>query len=377
MSYVVILLFLLAPMISSLLIFTGMVIDVKKRKTYCILLTIVISIIAYNLIPNSSMDLYRYYGVIDYYKTLDFTQFVENFVSLYEPLSDILFFIIAKINIPNLLPFLSTFVFYSLFFKIVFKEFDKYETNPFTQFIIIYGVFCLNLFIDIISGVRFALGLMVFVYAFYNEFMDKGKKSVSYFLYAISVLIHASMIIAVLIRCTLNINKFVKYMLMAVVIIFSIFPNLLIDILSIFANISFVSNLIKRFSDYVSIPATISNLYIAKLLLNVFIFFTAFTTKTDTNDNLRKFLLSTCFISFCFYRYWTIGERLVVLIVPIFLLFAIKCWSKKTNALVIIYLMFCLLFTRTQYKTLIQVDGFNDLFGSRITCNISSCFKLE
>ena len=88
--------------------------------------SIILSIMAYFFIPNTTSDLYRIFNMIENYGDYRFSEIMSSQSQTGLPmLTAILYWLIAKTGVPNLLPALSAFVCYNCIFYTISRGAEK------------------------------------------------------------------------------------------------------------------------------------------------------------------------------------------------------------------------------------------------------------
>ncbi|MBO5530139.1 MAG: EpsG family protein [Bacilli bacterium] len=297
-----------------------------NKKIYCVIFAIIVSFILYNFKPNQSLDLYRYYKLMDSFSLLDFSSFFKYLTSNIEPISNLLFYFFSKTNDNNLLIYFISLISYLIQIYIIFDYQEKKElSNGKFNVIIIYFLSTFQI-IYYISGVRFCLARLLFFLALYQDFY-KGKKGILIILlYMIPVLIHQSMLILLIFRLLLLINrnkfdfKFIIFFLLMFII-----PNLIFNFTDqLSSSFSFLGLLSQRTEGYLNSGNNFSNIYKLQLcLLIIMIIYTLLIKykKIETNNKMINYSLIVMFFSLVFYNSAVLSNRFISICSSYFILF--------------------------------------------------------
>lgn len=180
----------------------------KYSKYYAILFSFALSLIAYNIFPKLGFDYYVYVKRMELLQgksLLNAFDSVEGFVT--EPLSNLLFYIIAQTNNHRLLPLTATFISYSTLLVIYDFYAKKNKISPIVKLTVILMVFSWVYFISIATGIRFSLGTVIIIYGIYREFYLNKNAVTSLIIYFIAALFHTALYPFLLVRTLVNFYK--------------------------------------------------------------------------------------------------------------------------------------------------------------------------
>ena len=212
----------------------------KNKKTVKIILiiyTLLLTIIAYFYNPSVTADLSRYFDSLEFYKKMNGITFLNYLKTSSTPLAIIYLKIVANMNNVHLLPAISTIIFYGIYFWILYHIVLKYK-NSFKSLAI--GILLLMIsgkYMFLISGIRNGLAFILIIIGLYNEFIKNKSLLSNLPLYIMSILIHPSSFIIILIRLVFlllekNDNIVKKIINLFVALIFSflfckVFPDII------------------------------------------------------------------------------------------------------------------------------------------------------
>ena len=188
----IILFCIICPFLAIPFVIFGVAKDKKHSVIYSLLLALPLSLIAYNIIPDVSKDLYRYYVEMNYtYKYMSVFEYINVIFSNTKILFNTIQFIITKIGNYNLLPFFITLIGYSISFYIIFDYSNLKKIKFRYTLIILISFVCIFYHINFISGLAQYLAISISFLAFYQEYI-KGKNKLIYkLLYILPSLIHS------------------------------------------------------------------------------------------------------------------------------------------------------------------------------------------
>lgn len=187
----------------------------KSERIGYLLFSFCLACLAYTMIPYDTMDITRYYEIFNEFQQAEFAEIFE-----YGRNVDLIFFIYSwlLLNIgftKEFIPFSTTFIAYSLIFSSFFYithfyYYNSQKKNNSLIFLNMLGfilLFSQIRFMDAASGLRNALAISIFVYAFSKWFISE-KKLVLFTLFSIvAILVHASILIVII---TLFLSYFIS-----------------------------------------------------------------------------------------------------------------------------------------------------------------------
>lgn len=183
----------------------------KKSNFFLIwvIVTIFISILAFNTIPHQADDLYRYFYWIDYFRINGLSSINDSPFSI-TPISNYILFLISLTSKNNYLPMFVLLVESTIVLTIIFYYFKNVKKIPFS--VIVYGISILlvsSIYISI-SGFRFNLAIIIGSLVLYKEFINKRNKWLNTMIFLILPLIHTSAIIFLAMKILVSIKVFIR-----------------------------------------------------------------------------------------------------------------------------------------------------------------------
>ena len=356
----------LSPIIAIVFLLFALFKCKKENKKYIVfLLSISIGIIFFHLVPSKEMDLYRYYKLMESYKISSFN-YVNEILYEAEPISYSLMYFVSKLWNNGFLPFISTILYFNIFYYSIDKVMKKYNFNEKQYNLTILYLLSVSILVTIATGVRFSLATSLFICALSFFFENKRKRG--YLFLILSFLSHTTLIFPVIIYLFIHLKKgkvrFFEYIILCI-IIFS--PSFLIGIITSISSLPYLSNLILKLGYYYQVYFPGGTWYIFRIIIFILNFILLYKTKKIKSDdsffnsiiNLQFFL---AIISILTLPYYNISIRFMNIFNNISIFIIIYNNYKNTNQSFIRLLVFSTLVLYGS-RNIIQVCNYN--FGSR------------
>ena len=323
--------------INAFLSLPVLILNIYKKKESICLISLFLAILGFFFISSDNT-----YDIARYYLTFTDEVYRKSFFEkqggvIAEYLVNILLYLKLP---PNLLPFISAFISYYFLlktFKISINERKK------EKIIYLFLFFLTYISIPIIgyTGIRFIPAISIFIFGVFCK-----KKYNKIFFPILSVFIHTSMLIPVLIFyfCEMFLRNNIK--IFKVLIVFSLLmgilisPNTLVYFINKFneLNIIYVNpNYIVGYwgMEYIKSRNTLASKIVYYLLFMleflIIIFFNIFIYKKVKKRNKNLILFLSCF-SLILYRYSTFwGRYTMILILLIFFITLEEFFKKQKN----------------------------------------------
>lgn len=149
-------------------------------------------IMAYFYKPYVTADLYRIFKQMDYFSTMDFDLFWNDFaLGSSIPISRLLFWLFGKTGNNALLPTFSAFFCYSLIFYIIRKTKQLYDISNKTVAIVIFFTMTTSMYISVIGGIRMMIALSMITFSYFRATVEKKITIIDILFLAASIFIHA------------------------------------------------------------------------------------------------------------------------------------------------------------------------------------------
>jgi|GEM_PF-1791131 len=244
--------FIASPFLSLGLVVYGLFRDEKYRRYYGFLLSIVVGLLMYKVMPTSDMDLWRYYDFLSDMSTLSPLAALTQIWQGSDPLSYSFIYIVGGALGSHAVPLIESMVTYGIFFFILFdyaknlKLQARYLALVSTFFFSIYSI------VNTFSGIRFGLAISLFALAVYLDIV-KNKKPIARLLYLLTPLFHTSMITLLLVRVIAGIfrQRFLWLQLFLVALV-GLSTTLLLIVSRVLTNVPFLSIVAERADFYLN-----------------------------------------------------------------------------------------------------------------------------
>lgn len=227
------------------IVFVGLLWPKEKYGLYFAISVVLLGLMFFFLNPPYEYDLYRHYELLAQLQHMNFRNFFSGKVvstnNLFNEYSDqsmiylIYAFIISKIPIPHLLPVISTILIYGLMALLILKVRDTFELSKLQTLIIFtFLLFCVD--IRSATGIRNMLAFSIFVFTAYEDMIKKRNKIVCFVIYMLTVGIHISTIVFLILRILTLIKGKIPKIVVGIAIFFS------------YSSIDVIKNFLMRFS---------------------------------------------------------------------------------------------------------------------------------
>ncbi len=161
---------------------------------------ICLCIMAFLYKPYHTADLYRIYEQMDYFSTMEFKFFWNNFaLKSSSPISRLLFWCIGRTGINALLPTFSAFVCYSIVFYIINKTKTIFNISNQNVACALFYMMTTSIYISVIGGVRMMLALCLIVFGFFRFTVEKKRNIIDVILCVMSIFIHTMSIVVIVV----------------------------------------------------------------------------------------------------------------------------------------------------------------------------------
>lgn len=180
---------------------------VTKRKSFPMLskiYTAVIAAMAFQVVPTPGFDLYNYwYGVLASYQNMPLSDFLGQLAGETEPIVRIYFYIISKLPYWGFLSLINVAIVYGIIFWILWKISERFPMSNNSFAILVIWTIGVTPYYTVLGGIRYQLAFSVFAWAFYNEVVEKRWVMQSWVVYLLTVMIHNSAVILLILRIAL------------------------------------------------------------------------------------------------------------------------------------------------------------------------------
>lgn len=173
---------------------------VRNTKTILFVYVLALSIMAFNYKPYITADLYRLYEQLDYFGSLDASEFSNVVISTNTPTFLIYCRIVYTLGIKELLPAVTAILFYWNIFYIIYKASLKFHLSYMQMALLVFFEMCFGQYIQVISGIRSMLVFSIFARCIYDEFFECKPFLKDIVVYIVFALMHAVGVVVLLIR---------------------------------------------------------------------------------------------------------------------------------------------------------------------------------
>lgn len=380
-------LFIISPILSMPVVLLGLFLEKKHKRYYCFLLSVMIGIICYYIVPNQGMDITRYYEYLDQIRYLPITEALKGISNQAEVITNIFFYLISQLNNNSLIVFFSSLIYYNILFYIIIDYCKIKElTNKQINMIIIYAMITIWIIPNIL-GIRYAIAMVVFLLAIYLDIVKQKKNIIYKLLYIVPIFIHSSTVLFLIMRLILLIsNRKTKILVIAIIVLISATPDFIFTLMQNMPGVNIVESVTKSVQNYlINGSETFENINLLKIGLAVgfALALYAIREKVPKENKLYNFTVLMLALSLAFCYSPTLCIRFIDFTNLLFILILVEMGSMKDtlkikNNIITMYFILMLVFSlRTQIIYFKQPESYNNLIPDKITTNIFSIFNKE
>lgn len=242
----------LLPLLMTPILMVYLFLNRSNYQRILPLLCINVAIIGFNIIPNFTDDLHRYFDILDQMRNGGL--FYLNNISEYKNFYAInyYFYLISFTGVNELLPALTGFIVYYILLYIIFDFANSKGINTSTLVIVTIFILVIIPMYEIIGGIRNGLAFAVFGLSIYRDIIKKKKDFITYFIYFISIFIHSSIFILLLFRILVQLFQRTpqKLFLNIIVMCWPLYLTILEIILNFMSGIPFLSIIYSKMDIY-------------------------------------------------------------------------------------------------------------------------------
>lgn len=330
--------FVIIPILSIPNTIVGMLTDRKFYKLYIALFSIVMGLLAYNMLPIPEYDLSRYYLTMEDYSGNNFISNIQSIFTRLDSLSYLFMYVISLSGNVRLLQFVGVSVGYYLLLSVLLQlcKSRKYHWVLNLTFVCIF--LSTFEFIHLYSGLRNYIAIGLFIMLLYKDMIKTGR--LRSWMYFIPALFHSSLIIPAILICLLR--RHLRFISMIFVTVISMLLPSLALVKAILARLP-TSPILESILDKLkwydpNIQAMLSNDYfIFKFLTFVAILFVLYIVR-DVRDKLsekhlalRKFIYFMIPITLVMIVNTTFFDRYMTLLYFVAYLYYIYIYKLLTN----------------------------------------------
>ena len=172
----------------------------KKVKYILLLYTVALSVMGFFFLPYITADLYRIYGYLENFKTMDISVFWERYQNSSTFVAYFYYWLVSKTGEIRLLPAINAFICYSCIFYVFRKVMEKYNISKKSFAIALFFYMSIGTYMFVISGIRTMLAISLVMFCFFRETIEKKFKLYHVFIYFIAAFIHNLAVVIILVR---------------------------------------------------------------------------------------------------------------------------------------------------------------------------------
>lgn len=258
----------------------------RKRFMYLYLSVIVLAFFAFFMWPDNDYDLYRHYLTLNKYKTLSLQQVlniaeryvgtgtiewnVNSYINAY-PVYSLYAWIISKIGLYQLLPFLTIVIVYGL--AVYRIRSVAIQTQNYGRSVVISYIFvliCYN-YVFVTSNIRQPLSNAIFAFALYEELVNRKNKAGCFVIYFMACFIHSSAYMFLGLRILLIFyNKRTRYIILPTLLTANhILPIICSELLKV--RIRSISMVAEKYLNYTVMRANADGKHVSYKLMIMYI----------------------------------------------------------------------------------------------------------
>lgn len=198
----------------------------KHIKWLFLALVLVLSVMAFYVVPKETDDLYNYFRTLESLRKGGFERLRrmiengdENWNSL--PVCGFYFYLISRFPDNGMLPAVTIFLAYGSMFWVLWRAAQRYEVSKWYLFLASFFILSTYWFYDICSGIRNGLTFTLFCFFAYIELVEKKYEPACWFGYLAMCFMHSSGILMMMIRIALLLSGKRNSKLMSVFVLFA------------------------------------------------------------------------------------------------------------------------------------------------------------
>ena len=232
----------------------------RHKYLYIFIVTILLSILGYFFNPIVAYNNGNYTDLVRFFQTMDVIKGANfnNNITIYQeynyiPIMKLLLYIISQIGIKQLLPFISSFIFYGSFGLFIVKISEKYNVSNRMMGLAFFYFICLFNFKMVITNIRCPIGNAIFMLTLYYDFFTSTKKKLCMIGYLICCAIHPIFILFTLLRLVFNLsNRITSKIFYMFILVYSLLINYAFEFMSKLTNIELFNYLSIKMNYYIN-----------------------------------------------------------------------------------------------------------------------------
>lgn len=200
-------------------IFVNIKITKSQLKIVLGLMIISFSLVAYSITPTTTgMDITRYFAMLEEMSSMDFVTAMKTGPYANTIITNLLFFVVAKIGDYNLIKFIPTMISMLCISYIIYNSAFKNSSDGKASLVFAFLIFVLGncSILSIFTGVRSSMAMFIMSTALFRDLYLGKRDLVTWLLYIMPIFIHTGVVLVFGIR----ILSFVKFRTINYAIIF-------------------------------------------------------------------------------------------------------------------------------------------------------------
>lgn len=174
----------------------------KNYRIYLGLITLLMTILAYNIEVYDTMDLFRHYQNMDLYREEGLKWVLENRMDT-NPLTALFLYAFSCLNNNRLMPAAVTFISFSCMFEVIYKAGNRFGASKSRlNFVVLFLICNYNYFL-LVSCIRIWLGYAILVLLLYMDIVERKYRIVSWTGYILLCFFHYALTSVLLMRVLL------------------------------------------------------------------------------------------------------------------------------------------------------------------------------
>lgn len=283
----------------------------KMRKLYTTIASFALPVLYFGFNPPNleTYDVGRYYIILEQMRTMGVQEVLGGSLSFYITtfigdthfVAQIYFWLISKLGVNELLPYITGVIVYSICFGMLHDASEKYSlTNTQFGIIISYILFFINY--GEISGVRNILAFSVAAYVLYLDFATNKNIVFCLMIYTILVFLHTSVMIILALRLVLLVRKIVSFRVIAFCCFVSYsFIGIIKKVLSKFSRFDIINVTLMKIVGYSEREEYNYRLVFGSLVILFLCFLLAYyASKNDKKFFGKYYEFVVCFVAIAF-----------------------------------------------------------------------------
>lgn len=354
-----ILLTVLSPVfaIPFFIIFLFMV-EPKYKVYVMIMLSVSLGVILFQIVPNETMDLYRYYKIIDTFREISFNPLL--LFNNSDPITYGLMYLVSKTYNNHFLPFISIILFYFLYYKAINELLCIYNLEKKYYNKAIFFILSIVIIIGTGTGVRFSLAIAMFMNGIVAYIKGKNKM-IPFLWFIMSILSHITMFIPFVLYmiCILLKNKPKKivYVIWGCILMT---PSLVLNILMLLSKVPFLNDLLVKFNSYFTPYNPGGNWFLFRVVIFILNLILLIKSQKYINDHkIKSVILLENFIAIIaivYLPYYYISIRFINIFNNLIIFVMIYNWKNKSNNNYINLILLCTFILFSSYQVILFLE---------------------